>query len=156
MNIEQQIEQLQSQIDALRKQYKQQSEFEYPIYMQWLQDKAVVKFTSKNTGVVVVAGNSGSEMSSLGFSFGKWIPHTDENFWQPTTFDEERGIADKQLCECWGTFTHQRLLRFYDAKNKSTFSHIGTRNDHDYDNYRPIPYAEYPDWAIEAEKTLED
>jgi hypothetical protein len=72
-------------------------------------------------------------------------------------FDEERGIADKQLVECrYNAYPYVRHLRFYDAVNRCTFSAIGNRGGGEADNYRPIPYAEYPDWATEAERTLED
>jgi hypothetical protein len=151
-----QLELLEAEFNWLCEKCKQQPDFKYPIYMQWLQDKAVVKFIAKNTGVVVVAGSSGSEMTSLGFSFDKWIPHTDENFWQPIVYDEERGIADKQLCECSESDTHIRIVGFYDAKNKCLFSFNGRRNGFSYDNYCPIPYVKYPDWAKEAQSTLED
>ena len=86
-----------------------------------------------------------------------YIPHTDVTEWKPIVFDEKRGIADKQLVECWGEgYTHCRLFRFYDAINKHTYDCYGNRKGASWENYRPIPYVDYPEWAIEAEKTLED
>jgi hypothetical protein len=155
MNIEQQIEHLQSQIDKLREQCKQKPEFEYPIYMQYKHCSQVVEFTGLRSGIVVVKGNR-SNSEEVGHFSVAWIPHTDDR-WQPIAFDEERGIADKQLCECWdGDDTHRRVLKFYDVKNECSFSYDGKRNGLDYNNYHPIPYADSPEWAIEAEKTLED
>jgi hypothetical protein len=152
MNIEQQIEALQAQLDALREQCKKQPEFEYPLYMQAKVSKVVVKFTGLTTGDVVVVGKGCYTIYP-----NCWLPHTDTTNWQPITFDEERGIADKQLCECWGVHeTAGRSLRFYDAKNKCAYNSYGKHFYAPWDNYHPIPSADYPEWAIEAEKTLED
>lgn len=156
MNIEQQIEALQAQLDALREQCKQQPEFEYPIYMQSKSTKTVVKFDGRTSATVVVVDED--KHFYVGFFSNEWTPHTNTSHWQPIAFDEERGIADKQLCECWySRHTHCRVFRFYDAVNKCAFSVRGKRNGNTYDGgYVPIPYAEYHEWAIEAEKTLED
>jgi hypothetical protein len=154
MNIEQRIEYLEKQLDILKMQCKQQPEFEYPIYMQSIESKVIVKFTGLHEGYLVDDVRGGRDIGQ--FNHG-WYPHTDANAWQPIAFDEGRGIADKQLCECWfNTHTHCRVLRFYDAVNKCTFNVKGKRNGISYDDYIPIPYADYPEWAIEAEKTLED
>jgi hypothetical protein len=157
MNIEQQIKCLQTQLDALREQCKQQPEFEYPIYMQAFDSKGVVKFTSLNCGTVVVQGKCASNSPVGQVIQIPSLPHTNTDYWKPITFNEKLGIADKQLCECWdGIHTHTRNLRFYDAVNRQTFTIKGKRKGSLFDYYRPIPYADYPDWAIEAEKTLED
>ena len=153
MTIEQQIECLQVQLDKLREQCNQKPELEYPLYMQSKHNKAVIRFTGLTTGVVVAA----CKFNSKGYFTDDWVEHTDTDHWQPIAFDEERGIADKQLCECWnGGDCAGRSLRFYDAINKRGFSPHGQRGGIKWDNYRPIPYADYPDWAIEAERTLED
>ena len=156
MNVEQQIEHLQSQIDMLREQCKQQPEFEYPLYMQHRYGRQVIKFTDMHEGTVVVKGiTKGSE--TVGASSQSFVEHTNRDEWQPIAFDEERGIADKQLCECrYNSYPYVRHLRFYDAVNKRTFTAIGIRGGSDADDYRPIPYTEQPDWAIEAERTLVD
>lgn len=136
--------------------YRIKPEFEYPIYMQATRCKQVVKFTGLRSGVVVVKGNCLLN-SNIGETSNCLYAHTDTNHWQPIAFDEERGIADKQLVECWyNRHSYLRELRFYDALNKRGFSVDGERDGCTHDNYRPIPYADYPEWAIEAEKTLED
>ena len=154
-NVRKQLELLEAELNELREQCKQ--EFEYPIYMQAKHSKQVVKFTRLNCGTVVVQGkyvnnspvNQGIQIPLL--------PHINTDHWQPIAFDEELGIADKQLVECWDdAHTHARALRFYDAEHECAYSCEGRRSLISWDNYRPIPYADYPDWAIEAEKTLED
>ena len=157
MNIEQKIELLQAQLDELREQHKNQcAELDYPVYMQHTVSKAVVRFTGLKDGVVVVA-QLGKGMYDVGFSTDVWAVHTDRKIWTPILFDEERGIADKQLCVVWDNEdTHQRFLQFYDAINKCAFMYNGNRNDGNYDNYTPIPYNNYPEWAWDAQYTLED
>ncbi len=62
-------------------------------------------------------------------------------------------IPDMALVECWDEHdTHARVLLFYDAKNKRSFSYDGKRNGYEYDNYHQVPDTE---WAIEKRKTLE-
>jgi hypothetical protein len=157
MYIEQRIEYLEKQLAILEMQCKQQPEFEYPIYMQSKEHKRVVKFTGRTDGCLVVADEKGTDSKNIDRFGSNWISHTDENHWQPITFDEERGIADKQLVDCYiSLWSHVHALAFYDAVNECTFDRFGNRNGSLYDKYHPIPYADYPDWAIEAEKTLED
>jgi hypothetical protein len=156
-NVRKQLELLEAGLNELREQSKQQPEFGYPIYMQSKQYKTVVKFTDLTSGEAVVSENCDHPIYAIGYVANNWIPHTNSNNWRPIAFDEKCGIADKQLCECWADrYTHNRVLRFYDAVNKCVFSVEGKRNGIIYDKYYPIPYADYPDWAIEAEKTLED
>jgi hypothetical protein len=123
--------------------------------MQSKHHKRVVKFTGITDGYLVVADKTGGDSERLGDFSESWINHTNTDHWQPIAFDEELGIAHKQLCECWqNENTHMRVLRFYDAINKRTFDSYGNNEGVKMDNYLPISYADYPDWAIEAEKTL--
>jgi hypothetical protein len=71
--------------------------------------------------------------------------HSNSSNWQPISFDKERGIADKQLVECWDdAHTHARALRFYDAEHECVYGCDGKQFLISlWDNYRPIPYAEY-------------
>jgi hypothetical protein len=155
INMRNQLELLEAELNELREHCKQQPEFEYPIYMQLIEDKSVVEFTDLNEGTVVVRGKN-IFSRAIGYFSTEFADHTDTSVWQPIVFDEERGIADKQLCECGNHESYVRVLAFYDAVNKRTFSNDGVRIGYSWDNYRPISYAEWPDWAIEAESTLGD
>ena len=157
MNIEQKIELLQAQLDELREQQTPQcAEFDYPVYMQHNSTRAVVKFTGLTEGVVVVAQLGW--LYTIGTVSDVWTPHTDRKIWTPILFDEERGIADKQLCEVWdNSTTHVRCMRFYDAINKGGYSKEGKRDSPlSFGNYTPIPYNDYPEWAWDAQYTLDD
>jgi hypothetical protein len=155
-NMRKELALIEAEVDKLREQCKQQLKFEYPIYMQAINSKQVVKFTDLKAGFVVVRGVFENNCP-VGTYMTGYIPHTDVTEWQPIAFDEERGIADKQLVECWdGAHTHARAFRFYDAEHECAYSCQGNQSLISWDNYRPISYADYPDWAIEAEKTLED
>lgn len=65
-------------------------------------------------------------------------------------------IHDKSLVWCWDRYdAYQRVLKFYDAINESTFSQAyGLRNNKKYDNYELFK-GEEPEWAIESRKDLE-
>jgi hypothetical protein len=155
-NMRKQLELLEVELNELREESKQKIDITYPIYMQAKNNKQVVKFTGLNSITVLVQGID-EHSQKVGFKSDSYIPHTNTDYWQPIAFDETRGIADKQLCECWARwYTHSRVLRFYDALNRCAFNNEGKRDGNVWDNYRPIPYADYPDWAIEAEKTLRD
>ena len=63
-------------------------------------------------------------------------------------------LQDKQLVWCWDD-TYVRELRFYDAKNKCPYRVDGQRDGLLFNNYEPYK-GDWPEWAIEAQKTLED
>ena len=64
-------------------------------------------------------------------------------------------LKDKDFVECWDdTTAFNRSLRFYDARNKCTFSgRDGCRNGVVYDNYKKIPM---PNWAKAVKDKLGD
>jgi hypothetical protein len=80
-------------------------------------------------------------------------PFLPQGTYQPHTPKPEH----KQLCECWmNEWTHGRKYKFYDGINDRTYFDTGKPNGAKFDNMIPIPYDQYPDWAIPASKTLED
>ena len=65
-------------------------------------------------------------------------------------------LKDKQLIWAWDDVNFAgRNIRFYDAKNNCIFWLNGQRNGCEYDHYEPFE-GEYPEWAKEAVKRLED
>ena len=79
----------------------------------------------------------------------------DNDIWQQLEVCEKTGSFDGQLIWCWNNHhTHFRILRFYDAKNKCTYDYLGKKGGFSYDNYEPFE-GNYPEWALEAFKTLE-
>lgn len=148
------IENIKAELARLEEELKQE-EFEYPIYKQGpdIISDVIVKFTSLQEGEVVYVGSSHFRLHRVS---DRWTPHTNAKVWKDVAFDEERGLYDKQLVWCWdNSYTHARTLRFYDAKNKCAFSGYGKSNWYDYDNCEPYE-GTWPEWAIEAYKTLED
>ena len=67
--------------------------------------------------------------------------------WKPE--DKEFVLAYDNRDSC------TRTLAFYDAVNDCIFTFRGTRNGPEYDHYAPFK-GEYPEWAKEALKRLED
>ena len=70
---------------------------------------------------------------------------------------EEWEPADKELVWAWDSNKEfSRRLGFYDAKNNKLFNFgSGTRNGYHFSKYAPYE-GEWPEWAKEAVKNLED
>ena len=148
--LEQKYLELGKEIEALKKQ-SEKEESKYPIYCKLKNSSLVVKFTELQSGELVV----GNKYQKVGNKRNVWIKHTDTKYWQQLEVCEKTGFFDGQLVWCWDDVqTHSRMLRFYDTKNKCTYIFNGKNNGCIYDNYEPFE-GNYPDWALEAFKTLE-
>ena len=149
--LEQKYLELGKEIEALKKQNTEKEETKYPIYCKLKDSSLVVKFTALQTGEVVV----NNYPHNVGYNRHDWIEHTDKNEWQQLDVCEKTGLFDGQLVWCWDdNDTHMRYLKFYDAKDKRTYCFDGTKYGSSYHNYSPFE-GNYPDWALEAFKTLE-
>ena len=138
------------EIEALKKQSKEE-EFKYPIYCKLKENSLVIEFTGLQTGEVVV----NSYPYNVGENRYDWIEHTDKNEWQQLDVCKETGFFDGQLVWCWdNNQTHSMVLRFYDVKNERAYDYSGNKWGFSYNNYEPFE-GNYPDWALEAFKTLE-
>ena len=147
--LEQKYLELGKEIEALKKQ-SEKEEFEYLIYCKNKDTSLVVKFTRLQFGEVVV----NDKYNNIGDKSTTWTSHTDTYIWQQLDVCEKTGFFDGQLVWCWDNDdTHVRTLRFYDVKNKCTYQFDGIEDGHDYDNYEKFE-GNYPDWALEAFKTL--
>ena len=142
--LEKKYAELGREIEALK------GETKYPIYCLGKYDGAVVKFTSFIKGVVVKQGKR-----DVGHKSDFFVEHTSKTIWQQLDVCPNTGFYDGQLVWCWDNDdTHTRFLRFYDAKNKSTYYHYGERKGYGFYNYEPYE-GNWPEWALEAFKTLE-
>ena len=84
--------------------------------------------------------------------------HAVESYCIMNTFKEvkpEIALKDKQLVWCWDDEELVRAIRFYDAVNNCTFDSGGYRKGSRYDHYEPYT-GEYPEWAKEAVKQLQN
>jgi hypothetical protein len=79
-----------------------------------------------------------SYMNSLDITFRQEID------WEAETH-YPREIPDKWLVEMWDNVDQYRWVGFLEKPNR-----------HTYDNYRAIKKEDWPKWAIEAHKSLED
>ena len=148
--LEQKYLELGKEIEALKKQ-SEEEEFKYPIYCKLKDSSLVVKFKGLRQGKAAV----NNTFNNVGNKSFLWQNHTDTNSWQKLDVCEKTGFFDGQLVWCWShAETHSRHLKFYDTKNKCTYSYNGDRDGCDYDNYEPFE-GNYPDWALEAFQTLE-
>ena len=148
--LEQKYLELGKEIEALKNQVTEKEEIKYPIYCKSIGSSLVVEFTRLNEGNVVV----NSRYDSIGEYRTNWHDYNNNNVWQQLDVCENTGFFDGQLVWCWSDVnTHSRYLRFYDVKNKSTFYYNGTRDGTRFGNYEPFE-GNYPDWALEAFKTL--
>jgi len=140
------IEELKQQVELL--------DSEYPKYMIYngcrKSGRYIVKFSGECTGEVIAKADECA--LKIGYYSDEWVL---SQSWQEVTNPDI--LCDKDLVECWDNrYTHKRLLKFYDAKNKATYDYEGEHGGFRFENYRKLMPWEYPQWAIEAQKTLED
>ena len=148
--LEQKYLELGKEIEALKNQVTEKEEINYPIYCKLKYSSLVVKFTKLKFGEVVV----NDKYTNIGDKITTWASHTDNTIWQQLDDCKETGFLDGQLVWCWeNEFTHSKHLRFYNVKYKCTYKFDGTKDGHNYDNYKPFE-GNYPDWALEAFQTL--
>ncbi len=149
--LEQKYLELGKEIEALKNQVTEKEEFKHPIYRKLIHSSLVVRITGLNSGELVV----NDKYYKVGEHIKNWSNFNNNNVWQQLDVCKETGFFDGQLVWCWdNNDTHSRYLRFYDVKNKSTFFYNGTRNGSRFGNCEPFE-GNYPDWALEAFKTLE-
>ena len=149
--LEQKYLELGKEIEALKKQSTEKEEITYPVYCKFKDSSLVVKFTGLQSGEVVV----NSICYTIGDKSTTWRSHIDSDVWQQLDVCEETGFFDGQLVWCWDNHdTHDRNLKFYDAKNERVYQFNGNRNGIFFHNYKPFE-GNYPDWALEAFQTLE-
>ena len=148
--LEQKYLELGKEIEALKK-HSEEEEIKYPIFCRFKDWSLVVKFTGLKSGKVVV----NNSYYNVGYKCDDWRIHTDTIVWKQLDVCEKTGFFDGQLVWCWdNNQTHFKCLRFYDAKNKCTYYSDGKKDGAFYENYTPFE-GNYPDWALEAFKTLE-
>ena len=126
----------------------------YPIYCLHLPTGKIVKFTNLSEGVVVKSG-SDQNMYPIGLESKRLIEHIYKNTWKHLPVCQKTGFFHGQLIWAWAkAHTHLRILVFYDVENSGVFSIRGKKDKLAYDNYLPFE-GNWPDWALEAYKTLE-
>ncbi len=80
------------------------------------------------------------------------FPAKDQKDW--SKFKAENQLKDKDLVWCWNrNYACKREVRFYDLKNKNTYSFDGEPNGCTFDYYEKYK-EKWPDWALEAVKKL--
>lgn len=142
----QRIDELQRQIDELK------NETEYPVFCYLFDsDKPIiVRFDGLKSGEVIKQGSL-----EFGHKADDWNPCTNKNIWEPLSYNKERGLYHTQLVWVWDkSIKGHRVLCFYNAVNDSTFNYKCELNGVKWNNYEPYQ-GEWPQWAIEAHKTLE-
>ena len=66
-------------------------------------------------------------------------------FYNEVTIEEpQRPLQDKDIVMCWNDNNYEIVYRFYDAKNKCTFSYSGKRDGAEWDNMIYVPDEEAP------------
>lgn len=143
--LEKKYQELGQEIERLKK-----SEVQYPIYCLNKHQALIVKFIGLTEGVAVM--NFG--YMKVGDRSKNFVEHTNTEKWEQLEVCTKTGFFDGQLVWCWDDgYTHQRILRFYDAKNKATFTHNGEKDGSPFYNYEPYE-GNWPEWAQEAFKIL--
>ena len=124
---------------------------QYPIYCQHLHSDKIVKFTDLKEGIVV---KDGKGEWPVGHKAANWTDCDSKIDWKPLPVCSQTGFFHGQLVWAWDNdHAHYRILAFYDAENSCLFSIYGKKGSLSYDNYLPFE-GNWPDWALEAYKTL--
>ena len=146
------------QLEALNKlgfYFEAKPEYTYPIFKRSRNGGKIIKFTDLQTGVVVWKGRYFRDIGDTDIT---WIPHIDTDTWEDVSYDSERDLWDTQPVYVWDNATHFRDIAFYDAIKQARFSSIGTRGGIrgglSYTRYEAIKPEHYPEWLLEAHKTL--
>lgn len=141
-------------IEELSKLIEDSENSKYPIYCRHLPTNKIVKFTDLSVGVVVKSGSDQNKYP-IGLESECFIEHTYKDTWKPIPVCSKTGFFRGQLVWAWDNeHTHFRVLAFYDVENSCLFSIYGKKNSLAYDKYLPFE-GNWPDWALEAYKTLE-
>ena len=141
-------------IEELNKLIEDSKKPLYPIYCLHLPTNKIVKFTDLSEGVVVKSG-SDCHAYPIGKESKRFIEHTYKNTWKLLPVCPKTGFFHGQLVWTWDIdHTRCRILAFYDAENGCVFSIHGKNSGLVYDNYLPFK-DNWPNWALEAFKTLE-
>lgn len=137
-------------IEELSKLIEDSKNSVYPLYCRHLPTNKIVKFTDLTVGVVVKSG-SDWRAYPIGLESECFI---EQDTWQPIPVCPKTGFFHGQLVWAWdNSYTHSRLLFFYNTKIQKTFPITESYNSLSYENYAPFE-GNWPDWALEAYKTL--
>ena len=118
-------------------------------------DFMVVKFINKKDCEVlfIFDKEKASEFAEIGMLIKD--ENVNDKQWEDVLYDEKAGLWDGQPVWCIDKdFEALRSLKFYDAKNKCTFSYKGKRDGRVYDSYLPYEHIT-DDWIIEIYNKLE-
>ena len=93
-------------------------------------------------------------MYPIGIESKSLIEHTYKDTWKPLPVCPKTGFFHGQLVWAWDNdHPHFRVTAFYNAENSCLFSIDGKKDSLGYDNYLLFE-GDWPDWALEAYKTL--
>lgn len=143
-------------IEELNKLIEDSKNSVYPIYCQLLSSGKIVKFTDLKKGILVKNDSNGAGAECVGHSSNYYLSYDDKNTWKHLPVCPKTGFFHGQLVWAWSNdHIHFRALTFYNAINKAVFPLSNRRfNIVGYNNYLPFE-GNWPDWALEAYKTLE-
>jgi len=128
-----------------------QQEFTYPMWFKNKYTGLVIKFTSIDEGIAVIA----DKYNKITGKKAKWRAHTNTDVWEQV--EDPNKLHDKDAIWCWDSSDITvRRLKFWDAYNNTTFDFEGDRGGAPYDNYEKIFPENEPDWVKKARKLLED
>ena len=111
-----------------------------------------------NTGNVYrLSSEDGMPVQIMGDDIGYILHHKNFNVedWVDIPYDKERNLWHGQPIMAYkDNWTHTRDFSFYSVTEECCFGVIGQGKGPYYDLYEPLPLP-YPEWLIEAYKTLE-
>lgn len=136
-------------------EYRIKPEIKFPIYAKRRNAHYYVKFVNYITGTVIGIDCQKQSLLKVGHKGYNWPPVTDEKTWKiiPNPYE----LRDKDPVLCWDDeYKCIRHIKFWDARNKCTFSHGGNRGGALYKHYKKILPWEETEYIKEMRRYLED
>jgi hypothetical protein len=142
-------------IEELNRPIEKSKNSAYPIYCQLLDSNRVVKFTDQTKGILVKNESNGINAVHVGQASNHYRSHDDKNTWKLIPVCSKTGFFHGQLVWAWDNkHTHFKGLGFYNVKKAKIFPIGKGYSLSSYTNYAAFE-GDWPNWALEAHKTLE-
>ncbi|MCF6331008.1 MAG: hypothetical protein L3I99_05615 [Sulfurimonas sp.] len=127
-------------------------ETEYPLFKKMKNQNTIVEFKELHKGRVVFTDKKWKiEQSSM-----IWSKYFNTDTWEDVPYDKESELFHGQVVWAWDeNWSHNRCITYYDAINKCAFSENGKQSLMIYDNYKPIPLEQIPEFMLDGYFSLE-
>lgn len=142
-------------IEELNKLIEDSEKSIYPIYCQLINSGKVVKFTDLRKGILVKNESNSVGAERVNQTSNHYLSHDNKNTWKPILVCPKTGFFHGQLVWAWNNeHTHYKVLGFYSVTKIGLHPANPSWDALHYENYTSFE-GNWPDWVLEAYKTLD-